>query len=166
MQGVTGGGVGHGKQPPTLFRREAKPVLDSGGNKRRVGVLHSPGQQRQFLAQQPSERIVAAFPATGRQTVLFQPTVELNPYCVGNGIPLHPHQCHPQLGILDANTQGGWGVALLRREDVLGDQHLPATLARYRDHEMMFGFLRLESKSQGIHGVTSSRLKSALMSSM
>ena len=44
MEGVAGGGVGHGDEPPTFLRGEAAPIGDGDRDEGGVGILDGPGE--------------------------------------------------------------------------------------------------------------------------
>jgi hypothetical protein len=50
--GVASGGIGHSEEPPALFWSQAEPVFNGRGNQARIGVLYSPGEQDQLLAEE------------------------------------------------------------------------------------------------------------------
>src|SRR5271157_4107959 len=76
-QGLPGGGIGHGVEPPALFRRKAQPVACGIGNKSRVCLFYRPEEENELLAQAPVQGDPApGRPFAGGQAVGREPAIE------------------------------------------------------------------------------------------
>ena len=88
VEGVAGGGIGHGEEPPAFFRGKAAPVGDGDGNEGGIGILDGPSKQEHFLAEQAGDGRLALGPAAGGETEGFETLVELGFQGFLNGLPL------------------------------------------------------------------------------
>ena len=158
----------NGEEPPAFLRRKPQPILDGRGYQRGVRVLNRPSEQRELLAEQPGERVIAALPASDRPPLFLQAPVELHARLVGDPVPFGMRQqdAHPGIFRADAERRPRRGRI---EAQVLGNHHILAVPAGNGNHEVVFGFLGPEPEPLGLggerfQGSTSSRLYSPRVS--
>jgi hypothetical protein len=134
---MSGGGIGHGKKPPALFRDQSQPVFDCYWNTPGIGIFNGPGEQDELLAEQSGKRVFASFPTTDPKTVLFESLIEFGFDLLGYHVPFGSIQKDPQ-----QRTIPGQVVFKLSFVFVF----IPLEMFRYVDMAFLFGMREVNNK--------------------